>query len=76
MFDKLFGKSRPAPIDAPERMRPKERMRAVEGSSTAELAARLLIAPTALMQLSPEEALTVVSYMIPRKIPMGILRGI
>ncbi len=71
MFDKLFGKSRPAQIDAPERMRPKERMRAVEGSSTAELAASLLIAPTALMQLSPDEALTVVSYMIPRRIAMG-----
>ncbi|MES2188697.1 MAG: cyclic nucleotide-binding domain-containing protein [Pseudomonadota bacterium] len=71
MFDKLFGKSRPAPIDAPERMRPKERMRAVEGSSTAELAARLLIAPTALMQLSHEEALSVVSYMIPRRIATG-----
>lgn len=71
MFDKLFGKSRPASLDAPERMRPKERMRAVEGSSTAELAARLLIAPTALMQLSTDEALTIVSYMIPRRIPVG-----
>ncbi|MES2909810.1 MAG: cyclic nucleotide-binding domain-containing protein [Pseudomonadota bacterium] len=71
MFEKLFGKSRPAPVDAPERMRPKERMRAVEGSSTAELGAQLLIAPTALMQLSRDEALTVVSYMIPRRIPMG-----
>ena len=46
-------------------------MRAIEGSSTAELAAKLLIAPTALMQLTLDEALTVVSYMTPRKIPMG-----
>ena len=46
-------------------------MRAIEGSSTAELAASLLIAPTALMQLSHQEAFTVVSYMTPRKIRMG-----
>ena len=71
MFEKLFSKFRPAPHEAPERMRSKERMRSVEGSSTAELAARLLIAPTALMQLTPDEALTVVSYMLPRKISVG-----
>lgn len=71
MFDKLFGRKKPSPTRAPERMRPRERMRAVAGSSTAELAATFLIAPTALMQLTPEEALTVVSYMMPRKIPTG-----
>lgn len=68
MFKNLFGIKKD-PVHAPESMRPKERMRAVEGSSMAELAARLLIAPTALMQLTPEDALTVVSYMIPHKIP-------
>lgn len=72
MFEKLFSRCRPAPHEAPERMRSKDRMRSVEGSSTAELAARLLIAPTALMQLTPDEALTVVSYMLPRKIAMGM----
>lgn len=71
MFETLFGRSTRAQVSAPERMRPKDRMRAIEGSSTAELAAELLIAPTALMQLTPSEALTVVSYMIPRKIAMG-----
>ena len=71
MFEKLLSKCRPAQHEAPERMRSKERMRSVEGSSTAELAARLLIAPTALMQLTPDEALTVVSYMLPRKISLG-----
>ena len=71
MFENLFGRNKkPAPA-APELLRPKQRMRAVTGSSTAELAAQLLIAPTALMQLTPEESLTVVSYMIPRKIPTG-----
>lgn len=71
MFKTLFGKPTQSSSDAPELMRPKERMRAVTGSSTAELAAQLLIAPTALMQLSAEEALIIVSYMIPRKIPVG-----
>ena len=71
MFETLFGRSTRAQVSAPERMRPKDRMRAIEGSSTAELAAELLIAPTALMQLTPSEALTVVSYMIPRRIAMG-----
>ncbi|WP_309678983.1 cyclic nucleotide-binding domain-containing protein [Polaromonas sp.] len=71
MFKNLFGGKKSASRTAPEFMQPRERMRAVEGSSTAELAARLLIAPTALMRLTPDEALTIVSYMIPRKIPMG-----
>ena len=70
MFDKLFGINKNTPVSAPEHMRAKDRMRAIEGSHTAELAAELLIAPTALMQLTPDEALTVVSYMIPRKIPV------
>ena len=71
MLKKLFGRAKKPSFAAPELLRPKERMRAVEGSSTAELAARLLIAPTALMQLSPEEALVIVSYMMPRMISMG-----
>ncbi|RYX96592.1 MAG: cyclic nucleotide-binding domain-containing protein [Comamonadaceae bacterium] len=76
MFDNLFGKKKPRNQkkefpDAPEFMRPKERMRAIEGSTSAELAATLLIAPTALMQLSREEALKIVSYMIPRRIDEG-----
>ncbi len=71
MFKNLFGKPNPSVPDAPELMNSKERMRAVTGSSTAELAAQLLIAPTALMQLSAQEALTIVSYMMPRKIPTG-----
>ena len=71
MFKNLFGNKKGSATSAPELMRPKDRMRAIEGSSTAELAAQLLIAPTALMQLSLDEALVVVSYMIPRKIPMN-----
>lgn len=48
-----------------------ERMKAIEGSGSAELAANLLTAPTALMQLSEEEARIIVSYMKPRKIASG-----
>ena len=73
MLDKLFGARNPAKDTAPELMNPKQRMRAIEGSSAAELAAKLLMAPTALMQLSHSDALTVVSYMRPMKIPMGTM---
>ena len=72
MFENLFGGRRVTATGSPEKLNSKERMRAIEGSSGAELAAKLLIAPTALMQLTYEEAFTVVSYMTPRKIAMGI----
>ena len=52
MLDKLFGTRKFVKDTAPELMNSRQRMQAVEGSSTAELAAQLLIAPTALMQLS------------------------
>ena len=71
MFENLFRGKKDISTVAPEQLRPKDRMRAIEGSSAAELAASLLIAPTALMQLSREEAFKVVSYMTPQKIPMG-----
>lgn len=41
------------------------------GSATAELAARLLIEPSALLQLTREEALVVVNYMEPHQINEG-----
>ena len=71
MLKNLFVKLKTSAGNAPESMRTDERKRSVKGSSTAELAARLLIAPTALMQLSPAEALIVVSYMSPQKIARG-----
>jgi CRP/FNR family transcriptional regulator, cyclic AMP receptor protein len=48
-----------------------ERMRKTEGSDSAEYAAELLAAPTAMMRLTLEEARIVVSYMDPRKFPAG-----
>ncbi len=41
-------------------------------ASSRDYAARLLVAPTALMQLSPVEAKIVVSYMRPDKVPAGV----
>ena len=49
------------------------RGRTVHGSASAELAAQLLIAPTALMQLTAAEARVVVGYMEPRRIPADTL---
>lgn len=50
---------------------PAERQRAVTGSTIAGLAARFLIAPSALMQLTHDEAMVIVGYMTPRRIAMG-----
>ena len=71
MLKNLLDTMRRATAPAPEMMTANERHRAVEGSNAAELAATLLIAPTALMQLTLEEAKIVVSYMSPRKIARG-----
>jgi CRP/FNR family transcriptional regulator, cyclic AMP receptor protein len=65
MLDKIFGK-KPDQSSAPGR-----RLRALEGSQSAELAATLLTAPTALMQLSATDAKVVVSYMQPKRIAEG-----
>ena len=71
MLKNLLDTMRRATAPAPEMMTANDRHRAVEGSNAAELAATLLIAPTALMQLTLEEAKIVVSYMSPRKIARG-----
>ncbi len=70
IFSRLF--SRLGLAQAPEALRDKERLQATKGSGMAELAARLLIAPTALMQLNADDARTVVSYMVPRIIKQGV----
>lgn len=72
MFENLFGGAKKPVQKAPEDMRPNERMQAIAGSATADLAAQLLVAPTALMQLAPDDARTVVSYMVPREIATGV----
>jgi CRP/FNR family cyclic AMP-dependent transcriptional regulator len=70
MFKSLFDGLKTQLSRAPESLAPQERMRSVQHSGSASRAAELLIAPTALMQLSPAEALAIVSYMTPRRIPM------
>ncbi|BDT69916.1 hypothetical protein os1_41080 [Comamonadaceae bacterium OS-1] len=70
MFKNLMDGIKTQLSRTPELLEPHERMRSVQHSGSASRAAELLIAPTALMQLSPTEALTVVSYMTPRRIPM------
>ena len=69
MFDKLFGKKR---ADSGLAHTATQRMRVPSGSSMAEMAAEMLAAPTALAQLTPDEAREVVSYMKPHKIAEGV----
>ncbi len=69
MSDKLFGKKRADSGLAPTAT---QRMRVTSGSSMAEMAAEMLAAPTALAQLTPDEAREVVSFMKPHKIAEGI----
>jgi CRP/FNR family transcriptional regulator, cyclic AMP receptor protein len=75
MLKKLLGQAFGAPASHTSDFQVSEfageRLKALEGSRSADLAAKLLCAPTALMQLSPEEARVVVSYMQPRLIEEG-----
>jgi CRP/FNR family transcriptional regulator, cyclic AMP receptor protein len=66
MFDRIFSKKTESPEEAAQ-----ERMRRIEGSDMAELAAELLTAPAAMMRLTHDEARIVVSYMQPRKFDEG-----
>lgn len=69
LFDRIFHK--PKGAEAPESRLPAERQAAVGASDSAHEAARLLRAPTALMQLSEAEALAVVGFMRPRRFKAG-----
>ena len=64
LFKKLFGSRRPKASPTKPRS-PLDRKAAVEASSAAQHAARLLRAPTALMRLTKQDALTVVGFMRP-----------
>lgn len=69
LFDRLFGS--PQESGTPAVRRQAEREAAMRGSPSALEAARLLRAPTALMQLSAAEARTVVGFMQPHRYPRG-----
>lgn len=69
MLDRILGRRPPA--DPGDSRVPAERLRTIKGSSSADRAAVLLSAPSALLQLSHREARTVVAYMRPHRIPEG-----
>ena len=68
MFKTLFGRN---PASSSRSNAHSVRLRALEGSASADKAAAMLIGPAALMQLSPDEARIVVSYMRPHRIDQG-----
>jgi CRP/FNR family cyclic AMP-dependent transcriptional regulator len=67
VFARLFGRR-----DAARPSR-RERLRIIAGSPAADRAAELLAAPTALMQLQPQEARTIVTYMQPHRVAEGTI---
>lgn len=70
MFKTLFGRN---PASSSHSNTQSARLRALEGSASADKAAAMLIGPTALMQLSHDEARIVVSYMRPHRIDQGTI---
>lgn len=71
MFKKVLGQAFGRTEVRNSELSAEERDKAMRGSSSADEAARLLCAPTALMQLTPSEARVVVGYMQPTKIEEG-----
>jgi CRP-like cAMP-binding protein len=71
MLSRWFSRKSEAPSDPADSRIRQERLRAIAGSTSAERAAEMLTANTALMQLSHEEARAVVAYMRPHRIPEG-----
>jgi CRP/FNR family cyclic AMP-dependent transcriptional regulator len=65
---RIFGRRRG---EAGDSRVPRQRMRRIAGSSSADRAAEMLSAPSALLQLNHQEARTVVAYMRPHRIPEG-----
>lgn len=73
MLKNLFGHQKP-PRDFAETIPPQGMMPPPDPkSSSADMAAQMLRAPTALMRLSPEQARQVVKYMQPKIIPAGVV---
>src|SRR5687768_11999183 len=68
MLGRLFGQNPAEPADPGIH---EERLRRIAGSSAADRAAEMLTAPSALMQLSHEEARAIVGYMRPHRIAEG-----
>jgi CRP/FNR family transcriptional regulator, cyclic AMP receptor protein len=71
MLSRWFSRKAAPPADPADSRIREQRLRVIAGSSSADRAAEMLTANSALMQLSHEEARAVVAYMKPRKIPEG-----
>jgi len=72
MLSRWFGRKPAGPMDPADSRIRQQRLRTIAGSTSAERAAEMLTARSALMQLSHEEARAVVAYMCPHKIAEGV----
>jgi CRP-like cAMP-binding protein len=71
LLQRWLGRKAAVPVDPADSVIRQQRLRAIAGSTSADRAADMLTANTALMQLSHEEARAVVAYMRPHRIPEG-----
>ena len=71
MLSRWLGRKAIVSVDPADSVIRQQRLRTIAGSSSADRAAEMLTANTALMQLSHDEARAVVAYMRPHKIPEG-----
>jgi CRP/FNR family transcriptional regulator, cyclic AMP receptor protein len=71
MLSRWFSRKAVAPADPADSRIRQQRLRAIAGSTSADRAAEMLTANTALMQLSHDEARAVVAYMRPHRIHEG-----
>jgi CRP/FNR family transcriptional regulator, cyclic AMP receptor protein len=71
MLSRWFSRKAVAAADPADSRIRQQRLRAIAGSTSADRAAEMLTANTALMQLSHDEARAVVAYMRPHRIHEG-----
>ena len=72
LLSRLFRRKAAAPADPADSRIRQQRLRAIAVSTSADRAAEMLTAPSALMQLTHEEARAVVAYMRPHRIAEGV----
>jgi len=72
ILSRLFGRKPALPVDPADSVIRQQRLRTIAGSSAADRAAKMLTAPSALMQLTHDEARAVVAYMRPHRIAEGV----
>jgi CRP/FNR family cyclic AMP-dependent transcriptional regulator len=72
LIARLLGRRAPELQDPADSVMRQQRLRTIAGSSSADRAASMLSAPSALMQLDHDEARAVVAYMKPHRIAEGV----